>query len=106
MSLTREEAVTTEVSSLGGEHPYQLKTNVDRETLRANMSRKVGAGPIRVYQDPDGFEIVEQSFSDGSMVMMHMAQYQAITYEVASNPELIANILYVHGDGPKPDALL
>ena len=35
-------------------------------------------GGIRVFQDPDGYELVEQSFDNGSTVLMHKAQWNAL----------------------------
>jgi hypothetical protein len=60
-----------------------IKTNVDDETLRANLARKTTTGPVRVYQDPDGYEFIEQDFEDGSKVIMHRHQYEAIAVEAA-----------------------
>jgi hypothetical protein len=69
---------------------YILKTNVDGETLQANLHRTVEATTIRVYQDPDGFEFIEQSFDDGSKVLMHTAQFEAITCAAVNSPAAVA----------------
>lgn len=51
---------------------------------------------LRVFQDPDGYKLVEQTFSNGSTVLMHLSQYHAIAYEVASNERTMENVLQVH----------
>lgn len=82
--------------------PWTDATHVDFKTFRENASRKVEARGIRVYEDIDGHEIFEQEFSDGSRVLMHSAQYNAMTLAVARSPYAQACILYLAGEGPDP----
>jgi hypothetical protein len=50
----------------------------------------------RVFQDPDGYEIVELSFSNGSALLMHASQYYAIIYDTASDEGRIEATLQIH----------
>lgn len=81
------------------------KPTVDFETLKANLQRKIEATTLRLYQDADGYEIIEQNFDDGSKVLMHAAQFNAICLTIARSPQTAANVLYVAGEGPKPEGL-
>jgi hypothetical protein len=79
-----------------------MPITVDMETFTANVHRRVETGVVRVYEDPDGFEFIEQDFDDGTKVLMHKAQYDAITRAVARSPHMQACILYLAGEGPDP----
>lgn len=68
---------------------------------------KLTTGAIRIYEDFDRdtrvfHELIEVNFSDGSRVLMHKNQFDAISVNAAKMP---ATILYNAGEGPLPDYL-
>jgi hypothetical protein len=65
-------------------------------------AEKLETGPVRIFQDPDGFEFIEQFFSNGSSVLMHKGQFEAITLAAARSHDMI---LYINNEGPMPDRL-
>lgn len=60
-------------------------------------------GECRVFHDPDGYELVEIGFSNGSKVLMHFSQYHAIVYETASSTKNQGDILALHESLVKRD---
>lgn len=77
----------------------KMTSEVTQEERRDNLVRRVETTTCRVYQDPDGYEIIEQDFDDGSKVMMHKVQFDAIARTVARSPKLQQSILYLAGEG-------
>jgi hypothetical protein len=72
------------------------------------LEPKIEATNVRIYQDVDtetdiGYELAEQFFSDGSSVLMHLNQYQAIAVGAA---KMADTVLYNNGEGPMPQWLV
>lgn len=70
------------------------------------LEPKIEATRVVIYEDDDGetgYQLVEQHFTDGSKVLMHLNQFQAISVAAA---KIADTVLYNNDEGPMPQWLV